>query len=923
MQLGRNNILLVVIFFSAMTPLAAQEDMIASITVPVTTEFGTYVPVPVEVIPGLPEYTLEDDFSNVVNFSDFDFTESELALLRQNYFVVSPRRYGEATGYKEMYDIYNECRELGIPIFVTSDALLHTFHLCFDFILKSCEEKRFIGDLASLLDALLSEATADLQAATTALARDAACININYLLVASVLLDSTFTVDDTILLPSERLYGSELALIGAAEEIEWRSPIFGYVEDYTQYKPRGHYTKSDSLKQYFRSMMWLGRMTFGVDSSKLTLAALYLTGAMKRATVNARPARQLWDDIYSPTVFFVGKSDDITFMKYDSLATLVYGGGYENLPVDSLADAAKLEDLQTRLAELPGPKITAGSAPKGMRLMGQRFIPDSWVMDELVFDKVPLRLWPTGLDVAAVLGSGYAYQLLEGERTMFPGYAARLDELRVEFDAYEESTWAQNLYWNWLYCLMPLFFEKDEGFPQFMRAAAWLDKDLFAALASWAELRHDTILYAKQSGSETSIKPISQLTQGYVEPNPWLYARLASLADFLQTGLESRDLLLPRFESSLSRLENLLLKLKIISEKELLDRSLDAEEYELICNIGETIETIVEFSEWPTGGPDEFSEDEMPVVADVHTEYNSGRVLEEGVGYPYALYAICKMEGELKIVKGAGFSYYEFQSEERLTDEQWRATLKEGTEPELPLWSASFIPDEQWSNDDPHSYQWLNMGLLTMDVSLSADSAKAGDPVILSLSSYCLFDGTPEVSLYNQAGDKIGAVPLTPQGNEFSGTIATTHLASGRYWLEIFATFNYAGLIPERLKYRTGFTVYPESGVGGGKVQSPSQFELRPNYPNPFSTGSSVAFGGNPHTSIRYELGISAQVTLEIFDVRGRKIRTLVSEAQPAGSYTAIWDGRGEYGAPVAAGVYTIRLKAGSFSKVQKMLLLH
>jgi hypothetical protein len=92
----------------------------------------------------------------------------------------------------------------------------------------------------------------------------------------------------------------------------------------------------------------------------------------------------------------------------------------------------------------------------------------------------------------------------------------------------------------------------------------------------------------------------------------------------------------------------------------------------------------------------------------------------------------------------------------------------------------------------------------------------------------------------------------------------------------------------------------------------PQVFALHANYPNPF----------NPATTIRYQLPQAAPVRLEIFDVLGQKVRTLVAEAQPAGYHRATWDSRNEAGDPVAAGVYLYRLQAGDFRQVRKLLLL-
>ena len=88
--------------------------------------------------------------------------------------------------------------------------------------------------------------------------------------------------------------------------------------------------------------------------------------------------------------------------------------------------------------------------------------------------------------------------------------------------------------------------------------------------------------------------------------------------------------------------------------------------------------------------------------------------------------------------------------------------------------------------------------------------------------------------------------------------------------------------------------------------------QLFQNYPNPF----------NPLTIINYQLTIDNLVTLKVYDILGREVKTLVNERKPAGSYTVIWDGRDENGQPVSSGVYLYRLKSGNFVQTRKMVLL-
>jgi hypothetical protein len=97
-----------------------------------------------------------------------------------------------------------------------------------------------------------------------------------------------------------------------------------------------------------------------------------------------------------------------------------------------------------------------------------------------------------------------------------------------------------------------------------------------------------------------------------------------------------------------------------------------------------------------------------------------------------------------------------------------------------------------------------------------------------------------------------------------------------------------------------------------GDKEKPSEFDLSQNYPNPF----------NPTTKIEFTLAKRGFVTLQIYDVLGRKVRTLVSQELTSGRKSVIWDGKNEDDKEVASGVYFYQLKVGDFSQPKKMLLL-
>ncbi|GAG85276.1 unnamed protein product, partial [marine sediment metagenome] len=139
--------------------------------------------------------------------------------------------------------------------------------------------------------------------------------------------------------------------------------------------------------------------------------------------------------------------------------------------------------------------------------------------------------------------------------------------------------------------------------------------------------------------------------------------------------------------------EELLDKLKIISEKEINNVSLDDEEYKFIWNVGKNLASLKELPSEILEKITSDTDEKMEIVADVHTDVNTGQVLEEGVGSPFNLYVIINDERGMRICRGAVFSYYEFKHpmEDRLTDEKWQKMGEKNDRPNQPDWVRSFI----------------------------------------------------------------------------------------------------------------------------------------------------------------------------------------------------------------------------------------
>ncbi len=682
-------------------------------------EFATYQEVPVQAVPRVPAYKVSADLLNIVNAADFGFNQAERAALEQNAFFVRP-------GYQaEFFSLYESNRYAHVPNFITTDSILHNYHLMFDHLLKRLEEDKLFNELKSLTTALLAESQAQYAELAATEWENAARRNVAFFAVGAKLLDPTTDLpalvqeeaqrELSLIAAHDQIAESAVINMGAAPEALIDSPagrlgLEAFNEDYSQYVPRGHYDRSELLKNYFRAMMWYGRLTFRLKSEDEVRSAALLTLAL-----SPEANRTSWNKIYEPTNFFVGKSDDITYYQFRDLVAAIYGG--QPSASDLAGEPTKFASFIAAARELEAPQINsvpvfnASIQPdrereiKGFRFMGQRFTVDAAIFQRLIDRETRGRMLPKGLDIPAALGSETALDILKqmGEAERYPTYLDNMGKLRDYTGSLETKTWTQNLYWGWLYAIRPLLDETAVGYPSFMDNLGWTHKNLNTFLGSWTELKHDTVLYAKQAYAELGGGPQEEKDdRGYVEPNVFVYARLASLLRMTREGLAIRDLISPDMQDNLDKMEQLVLSLKTISEKELENQDLSSEEYELIRSYGGQLEHFwlevnkEEMAKAQTNKTNYLNDNPAALVSDVATDPN-GQVLEEATGRIFEIFAVVPVAGQLKIVKGGVYSYYEFPwpLNDRLTDIKWREMLNQGTEPDLPAWTDQFIVREE------------------------------------------------------------------------------------------------------------------------------------------------------------------------------------------------------------------------------------
>lgn len=660
-----------------------------------------------DITPCVTPYTIEAGLGNVENTWQFYLTDEEKKKIEQNGFVVS------GNGGSEFFEIYEQNRYELIPNFITVDSLMHTYHLYFSHLLKNIEKNYLAANLTDLSACMLDTSKLQYEELKGSEWERAAKRNVAFFTIGAKLVDDKVTVSEDV----QDIVATELDRIEKADGI-YQSGITNDNEDYTQYIPRGYYEGDQKLEQYFRAMMWYGRIHFIQSTEDLDRSAFLITKALSED----EEAYRLWEGIYAVTSFFSGASDDNGVCEYAPVIKEVYGE--KATMADLPGSEKKFKQFHKMTATLATPQINSipvadgeSNVIRGFRFMGQRFSMDATVMQKLVYSNVGAnsqgekRMLPDVLDVPAALGSNMALNILEEEGAMdYEGYSENMELLKEGLSQENETLWSASLYAGWLNTLRPLLTVKGEGYPMFMQNEEWVKKDLECFAGSFAELKHDTILYSKQVMAEMGGGYEEEPDfRGYVQPEPIVYERFVTLSDMTAQGLEEYGMLSDSDAENLKRLSQMANQMLTISIKELQNEVLTEEEYTFIECYGGDIEHFWYEAVKDNSDSEYIYCEDFPaaIIADIATDPN-GTVLEVGTGIPSTIYVVVQVNGKIKLASGSVYSFYQFEwpMDDRLTDSKWRQMMGwQADENGNYNWNKS-IDRPEWTKSYRYQYEW-------------------------------------------------------------------------------------------------------------------------------------------------------------------------------------------------------------------------
>ncbi len=598
------------------------------------------------------------------------------------------------TNKNNIYTYYKDMEKTKDNIFISMDVPLYTLHFVYDNLLIYIEQdylynafERFLSKTDSLL----------LQYPKNKNTNEA----IAYIEVMRSLLDTTF-------IPNKRVKNrviNELKNIERAKGFE-DSYILRVKEDYSQYIPRGHYTKTEHLKRYFKAMMYAGRYPFYFNKDNIEVAktALLITTVVRRD----EELKTIWRNIYDMLLYMVGPADDLTPKEVYYIAEKIYGKEFDPLKVNVvplIKECMKWEKSRIVSSFVLDTQMDKKNKSTSLKLFGQKFVPDSYIFQNLVYDKVKnftgknhgftyvigKRGFPMGLDLMALLGSDLAMTYLkEKEETAYVGYDKQYKKMK-EF--INKKPLYENIYTDYLDLFARILQVPSlNNVPSFMQSEIWQNRVLVSALVYWALLRHDTILYAKQSYTlkATAMRPQPHKDRKvYVEPVFEVYTKIEDITNKMIEMLAKHGFKDRYIIDNIKELNRISGMYKDISWKEIKNEDLSEKEKDFLLSSVQKMENIVK-GIGTIKNENEIIKPDMDTrsVADVHTDTNSMQVLEEATGPLIEITIDINGESYIGVIP----SYYEFKVsiDNRLTDEEWRNKTN-NKEVLLPWWEKRFI----------------------------------------------------------------------------------------------------------------------------------------------------------------------------------------------------------------------------------------
>lgn len=580
------------------------------------------------------------------------------ALLKNGFYIDSKPILLENIIEDDLIDLYNDFNE-NTPKFITADCPLHVFHLYFDRALRKIEENFLIPRTVDFVQ--------DLKIAFNKLPKPKSNLeklaykNVSNFIALNLYLLDRAKIPNEIKDFADGIMNAE----GAGE-----NPFTELTQDFSLFTPRGHYSLTDDLKTYFRVTYLLGT-NWPIDSETGAAATLILNKLL-----DDKKVAKSFNALYSPITTLVGTSNVNSHEEFSKILA--------PFKISDLGNSARVEELMETLDNSGKNSVIQKLSGKKFAILPRRITFDAFIFHSLTYPDIDNRTLPDTLDVMAVLGSKAALNETKNYSQKFKNYADIQKNLINQLKSWLKSKDGENIYSLILDAIRS--YVNSNGSKQFFaNSPAWQYKKLITAEGSMTELKHDTILYAEQSGAEMGEGDTDAavagsfklpIPRGYVEPVPELFEALEkasrNMSKILDPIPENDDFQISNLKGVFETFSDELKNLSDIAKR----AQNDSMTYDDFVSIKDFrfpslfMDTLEERDN---------SELKMALVADVATDAIAEKVLYMATGAPRKLHVyVNDKSGGFRVTEGYMYSYYTFTKpllERRLTDDSWKSDV--------------------------------------------------------------------------------------------------------------------------------------------------------------------------------------------------------------------------------------------------------
>lgn len=633
-------------------------------------------------------YLLNVDLAENLNYIDLSNTSAYSLLSRDNFCI-------SETQAEQMYNPYEFYHNM--PHYITTDLYLSAYNAYLAWLILHVEETKILPDVRNFVSAMFKQSLKELETCTDENIRPVVEHVVVYYAIANRLFntlprsenDSSASVDKTIL-PAKlmKIYNNEMSEIDQEKDINFS----GFLNEqmlYSLFKPRGFYTRNADTKMYFRGMMWLQYAKYRMNNLEIPL---YMALQYNRADPSLK---KNMDQLNNLLTYLIGDIDNCSIMDLAKRLSSDFGIK-SNADIKNKSKLALVKDYlkaENKRCNRIFNRVQRTDTIPELNFMPQRYTPDAevlmWMCDPEIESARP---FPNGLDFLYAFGNPVAGKLLgdyDPTTKAWKDYGKMVDKTHAKFNNY--PYFGRSVYEKNLEVLVSLQNEGTQ--PDYMKTEAWQRKNTNTALASWAELKHTSILYAEQpidcsetgEGGDEYYLPDPEFFSDIAEPNLKFWEKALELLDQTEKIFKENGVKLDDKHDWLSDKAALYLWM---TKKELAGEPINVHlgtggSYESFCN-------SLSFSD-----NSKINLTDIAKVADIYTRQIEGApdngILHAGLALVNSIYVVVENNGHTYITEGAVYDYRLTVLPNRNNDDDWRKLLKTDYNQGRQEWMVPYI----------------------------------------------------------------------------------------------------------------------------------------------------------------------------------------------------------------------------------------